>query len=168
MATSLLTRIHVDVSALLNESSPGAGGTLSKIQKIVDLLNGTGSGSADKAYFAERTLNATSNEVLDLAGVLADPLGSTLTFAKVKLLVISNPDTTDGDDLVIGPDATNGWGTAGLVTDASDRIRVNAGGVFVWYDPNGIAVTGGSADELYVETLVGAVTYKVLIVGTSA
>jgi hypothetical protein len=168
MATSLLTRIHLEVTAALNETSPGSGGTLARLATIVDLLNGTGSGQADKVYFAQRSLDAASNEVLDLAGVLADPQGSTLTFAKVKLVAILNLDTVDGEDLVAGPDATNGWGTAGYVQDASDRRRINAGGCDIWYDPNGITVTAGSADELYVASLVGGVTYRILIVGTSA
>jgi hypothetical protein len=168
MATSLNTSLHLEVAALLQASSPVEGAAGGRISVITKLVNGTSSGQADKVYFAERSLNATSNEVLDLAGVLADPLGSTLTFAKVKLVAFYNTDTTDGDDLIVGPDATNGWGASGYVNDASDRRRCNAGGVDIWYDPNGIAVSGGSTDEIYVETLVGAVTYRVLIVGTSA
>jgi hypothetical protein len=165
---SLRTQIYCDVAAFLEGTSPVEGAAGGRIQKIVSLVNGTGSGAADQVYFAERTLDATSSEVLDLAGVLADPLGSTLTFAKVKLVAFLNSDSTDGDDLAIGPDATNGWGAGGYVEDASDRRRCNAGGIDIWYDPNGIAVTAGSADEISVTTKVGAVTYRVLIVGTSA
>lgn len=165
---TLQSRIYVDVQSFLQESSPGEGSAGGRIQKIVDLLTGTGAGQADKVYFAQRTLGAATSELLDLAGVLADPLGTTLTFAKIKLVVFLNEDGTDGEDFTVGPDATNGWGATGWVTDASDRIRVNAGGLHIWYDPNGIAVTGGSVDEIQVTTLVGAVTYRVLIVGTSA
>lgn len=168
MATSLRTQIQMAVDAVLTADSPLTGGVQAHIEKVITLVNGTGAGAADKVYFASRTLGATSTEILDLAGVLADPYGSTLTFAKVKLIAIVNTDTTDGDNLYVGPDATAGWGTAGFVLDASDRVIVPADGCLLWYDPNGVAVTAGSADELYVATPVGAVVYKVLIVGTSA
>lgn len=162
---TLATDIQLKVSALLQESSPKSGGIAGSIEVLVRLLDGTGSGKANKAYFAERTLGAGANEVLDLAGVLADLVGNTLTFTKVKLVAFKNLDETDGDDLAVGPDATNGWGAAGYVSDVSDRRRVNAGGADIWYDPNGIAVGAGATDEINVAALVGGVTYRVLIVG---
>ena len=46
---------------------------------------------------------------------------------------------------------------------------VTGGGLFFWYDPNGAAVTAGTADLLTMINLSGgtALTYKILIVGTS-
>ena len=168
MAVTLSTQIHLEVLAALQASSPVGGGVEGRFQLLQNLISGTAVGQADKVYFAQRSLGAATSEMLDLAGVLADPLGSTLTFAKIKLIAVQNEDTVDGEDLHWGPDATNGWGAAGIVQDASDRRRVNAGGIDIWFDPNGIAVTAGSADELYFTTLVGAITYKLLIIGTSA
>ena len=168
MPTALSTQIHLEVAAFLQASSPTEGGAGGRVNVLAQLVNGTSTGQADRVYFAQRSLGPATSEMLDLSGVLADPLGAVLSFAKIKLIAVQNEDTVDGEDLHWGPDATAGWGVLGIVQDASDRRRANAGGLDIWYDPNGHAVTAGSADELYFTTLVGALTYKLLIIGTSA
>src|SRR5688572_29561037 len=52
------------------------------------LTSGTGADQADKVFYAQRTITASANDDLDLAGVLTDPLGGTLTFVKVKAILI--------------------------------------------------------------------------------
>lgn len=166
---TLTTTVTLDIVARLRASDPSDGAITSHVDEVISLINGTAVGAADKVYYAERTLSGSGNEVLDLAGVLADPGGATLTFAKVKLvLFISDSDEANGDDLEIGPDSSNGWGVGSYVKATANRRVCPAGGIDFWYDPNGLAVSAGTVDELYVEAISGAVDYRVLIVGTSA
>jgi hypothetical protein len=52
------------------------------------LADGTGSGQADKIFSDQRILAASATEDLDLAGSLVDALGATITFVKLKMVVI--------------------------------------------------------------------------------
>lgn len=51
--------------------------------------NGTGVCQANKWYLAYRTLTATTNDDLDLAGSLTDPFGNTLTFTAIKSIFVA-------------------------------------------------------------------------------
>src|SRR5262245_4803254 len=56
----------------------------------MSFANGVGAGQADKIYHGSRTLAPSTSEDIDLAGTfLTDPLGATLTFAKIKAIVIA-------------------------------------------------------------------------------
>ena len=105
--------------------------------------------------------------MLDLAGSLTDRFGSTITFARIKYVFIRNRSTTDGTDIRVGPDATNGW--VGMFIDASDRNKVPAGGFVLWGDPNGQSVGAGATDELWIQNDGSiSVDLDIIIVGTSA
>ena len=132
-----------------------------------DLTSGTVVGSADLVWSDRRSRTTGASEVLDLAGVLTDSFGTTITFVEIVLVAIRNRDTVDGEDFQVGPDATNGW--VGMVMDASDRIRVPAGGHVIWYDPNGQAVGAGATDELWIQNDGSSTNqYDIIIVGRSA
>ena len=122
-------------------------------------------------YSAQRTLSGSSSETLDLAGVLADSYGNTLTFAHVNGIVIRNR----GANVVkIGPNSSNGFGASNGPWNASaDRSTANPAngsnfGTFTWLDPgSGATVTAGTGDLLYVQnTAAGSITYDVLIWGS--
>ena len=131
---------------------------------------GSGAGQAN-AYFSDRRSLAATSEVLDL-DALTDGDGNAIAWTAIKLIAIRNRNTTAGEDLNWGPDATNGWGVGGIVADASDRRTVPAGratgdlGIDVWVDPNGHTVTGGSADEIFVDAGAATISYDILIIGT--
>lgn len=171
MAASLSLKLFALAREYLISENKSIAGP-NEIKAEFTLEDGTSAGQIDLVFSDRRTLSV-GNEVLDLAGTLTDSFGNTITFAKVMMVLIKNRSTTDGDDLEVGPDATNGW--AGAFADASDRVVVAAGrtadepGLFLWFDPRGQAVSAGSTDELYIEN-VGAndVDYDILIVGTSA
>lgn len=162
---SVKTDLVVQVRAAESVASENQQGV---INHIVEVLSTIENSSADVVFSDRRSLSASASEVLDLAGSLSGALGNTLTFARGKLVLIRNRNSTDGDDLNVGPDSTNGW--VGMVADASDRIKVPAGGFLLWYDPNGQAVTAGSADELYIAEIGGAnaVSYDIVILGKSS
>jgi hypothetical protein len=132
-----------------------------------NLATGTGAGQADKIWHDERTLNASASEDLDLAGSLVDAFGVTLTFARVKgVVVYANPANTN--NVVVG-NVTNG--IVGWFGAATHTISVRPGGVFCIFatDATAYAVTSGTADLLHVANSGAgtSVTYDVVIVGSS-
>lgn len=133
---------------------------------LVSLANGTAANQADRVFTDQRTLGASGTEDLDLAGVLVEAFGGTLTFAKLKAIIIKAAAGNTNDVQVTRP-ASNG---APLFMAAGDGIAVKPGGAFVWVAPGaGIAVTGGSGDLLTFTNSGGStpVTYDVIFIGTS-
>lgn len=168
MATSLSVDLLASISTVYASGDAQNPGSVNPVLLSTAILsNGTGAGQADIVYSESRNLGAASSEVLDLAGVLSDAFGTTVAAARVIAFQVANLNSVDGDDLRIGPDATNGW--LGKWLDASDRSLVPAGGHIQWYDPNGQAVTAGSADELFVDNQGGnPIDYSILIIAASA
>ena len=52
------------------------------------LANGTGSGQASQVFTDTRTLAGSATEDLDLAGSLTNAFGTTLTFTKIKAIIV--------------------------------------------------------------------------------
>lgn len=140
---------------------------LSKVS-TVQLRPGTGAGKADKAFFDTRTLAASATENLDLAGGLSDPFGVTLTFVKVKaILVFAHSGNTN--DVVVGGAASNTF--TGPFADATDKAVVPPGGFLAFVAPGaGWTVTASTGDILKIANSAGTtgVDYDIVIIGTSA
>jgi hypothetical protein len=174
MATSLRTRLIMELSAILDAGITGVNAQAEVgpgvLSGSIAWTQGTGSGQADRIYYAERQLAASANETLDLAGVLEDVYGNAITFAKVYAIVVKNVNTAAAK-LEIGPNSSNGFGVDGFWGAAAHRNVVNiSDGVLVLYSPAGVAVTAGTADLLFIENKSGAnaLTYRIAILGTSA
>ncbi len=166
-ADTLTSRASVAIQAVFAKSNALSSpkDVLSKnIQK--EFANGTGSGKADRIFRDQRTLANGANENLALAGVLTDPFGTTLTFAKVKVILIENLSTTQ--TLTIGGAAS--FALVNWVGTATDTIKIPPGGFFAISAPvAGFAVTAGTGDLLKVANSAGAACiYNVILIGTSA
>ncbi|WP_151480628.1 hypothetical protein [Streptomyces albicerus] len=139
-----------------------------KFSKAISLASGTGANQADKIFADTRTLAASATENLDLAGVLTDAFGATLTFARIKLLLVSAAAGNTNNVNVIR-EATNG---VPLFLAAGDGIPVRPGGAFLWVAPDvaGAPVTPATGDLLtFTNSAAGTpVTYDVVIIGASA
>src|SRR6218665_3613353 len=70
--------------------------------------HGTGNGQANEQFSDIRTLAASANENIDLAGTLIGHFGETLTFTKIKAIVIL-ADTGNTNDVIVGGAASNGF-----------------------------------------------------------
>lgn len=163
--TNLLVKLDADLTSaldLVTASSP-----LSVAERI-RLSSGTGLSAADMQWSDTRTLAASATEDLDLAGSLTGPLGTTLTFARIKLVLIMAADGNANDVQVTRP-ASNG---APLFLAAGDGLPVKPGGLFLWVAPNaaGVAVTAATGDLLTVTNSAGStgVTYSIVVIGASA
>lgn len=132
------------------------------------LASGTGAAQADLIFHDKRTIAATTNDDLDLAGSLTDACGATLTFAKVKLIYIENPSGNDGD-VVVGAAASNQF--VGPLGGATHTIAIKPGGCLLLASPvnAGWTVAAGTGDILRVRNAGSASQdIPVIIVGTSA
>lgn len=139
-------------------------------RRSVHLESGTAAGLADLRFADTRTLAASATEDLDLAGVLADTLGTVLTFVRVKGLFIS-ASSANTNNVVIGAAATNAWAT---LLNATGTITLRPGATFAAMsgsaDATGMAVTAGTGDILKVANsgAGSSVSYDIVIIGASA
>lgn len=165
---ALDTNLKIDLASTLTSALDLVTATVPlSYQKRVAMATGTGTNQADKIFSDTRTINASSNEDLDLAGVLTDALGSTLTFVKLKGLLIAASSANTNNVRVTRP-ASNG---VPLFLAASDGIDVLPGGLLLWVGPAaGVTVTAATGDLINVANSSSgtSVTYDVVIIGTSA
>lgn len=126
-----------------------------------------GTGSAQATGFFDATFTATTGGItLSLAS--ADPLGaagddtwtSTAEGAKLRVLVIENQDASNYVSLKKG---TNG--DTNIFSGATDSIRIDAGGIFLWVSPAGSnAMSDGADDELIVTSNSASVVCRIAYV----
>lgn len=166
---TLTTKLIIDLAATYTKAQDLVTGTAPlAYRKRIDLTSGTGLGAADLIFSDTRTLAASATEDLDVAGVLADIYGATLSMARIKgLMVVAAAANTN--NVNITRPASNG---VPLFLAASDGIPVKPGGVFLWTAPDatGIAVTAATGDLITLTNSGGTtgVTYDVVIIGASA
>ncbi|MFE6225480.1 hypothetical protein [Streptomyces sp. NPDC057854] len=132
--------------------------------------SGTGAGQADRAWSDRRTLAASATEDLDLAGVLLDAFGATVTFARIKGLYI-RAAATNVNNVIVGAATANAWaallGATGTLTlRPGAAIGLTTGAA----DAATYAVTAGTGDLLKVANSGAgtAVSYDIVIIGASA
>lgn len=145
------------------------------VELILQLANGTAANQADILFVDERTVASATNDDLDLAGVLSNAFGQTITAAEVVAMVIINKSRTVGaaantTNLTIGVGTNPLVGYLGGTTPTVGPLR--PGGVFLMASPDaaGIAtVTAGTGDILRVANSSGAsATYQIAILARSA
>ena len=130
------------------------------------LTTGTGDDKADLLFHDTRSLTATSED-LDIVGTLTDAFGDTLSMVVVKGLMVKNNNTTNGEDLLVGGAAANGF--ISWVGDATDKVRIRADGIMALFAPqDGYAATAGTADALKVDAGANTVSYSIILIGASA
>lgn len=137
------------------------------VNETIQLLAGTNAvNKADLLFSDTRTIAASGNEDLDLAGVLASAFGATIAAAEIVLLYIKAADANT-NNVVVGPAASAG--ALGPFGDASDRLSIRPGEFLPLISQTGWAVTATSADKINVSNSGAGtgVTYDILIIGRS-
>jgi hypothetical protein len=138
------------------------------IEALLQFASGTGANQVDGVFTDTRSVNASSNDDIDLAGALADALGATVASAEIVAILIKNKSTTQ--TLTVGVAGTNPWVT--MWAASGDGIKVFPGGVFlnVAPDASGLgAVVGGASDVLRVTNGSGSTaTYDIFILFRTA
>jgi hypothetical protein len=174
MAEVLTARLKLSFDATLeNDQTIFESSVPISFSHTISLANGTAIDQADRIYYARRSVTSGVPDEIDLAGALTNPLGTTVTFAKIKLMVVANRSTTAANILEVGGDAA---AVAAMFGAAPDTIKVAPGstsnpvGFLALASPSlaGYAVTGTTADIIEFKAAAGTISYDVLIVGTSA
>jgi hypothetical protein len=128
--------------------------------------SGTASEQCNLVFHDTRSLANSASEDLDLAGSLSSAFGATLTYAKIKAIIIKNNSTTQ--TLTVGGAAANQF--INWVADPTDKINIPPSGFFCLVAPlAGFAVTAGTGDLLKIANgAAGDVaTYDIVLLGSS-
>lgn len=150
---------------LVNSSDLTSDSSSLNYSKAYTISNGTVADSANMIWTDTRTISASGTDDLDLAGVLTDSYGGSITFTKIKGIIVSAAAGNTNLVLVGGGSANfiNWVGAAG------DIIKVRPGGVFALYanDATGYAVTATTADILEIANSSSgtSVTYDIVLIG---
>jgi hypothetical protein len=133
---------------------------------ILNLASGTGAGQASNAFRDQRTLAASGTEDLDLAGVLTNAVGQTITFTKLKVLIIHAAAGNTNNVNVTMP-VSNG---APIFLAAGDGVGIRPNGTYVFTAPTaaGITITAATGDLVTITNSAGTtgVTYDVVALGS--
>ena len=130
---------------------------------------GAGANQANEAFFDTRTLVGADSEDLDLAGVLENAYGETITFAAIKAIVIVKR-SADAEITIGGASSNEFQGPFGAT---GDKHTIAAdGGVFVAAKPDadGWPVVADTGDLLKILNDDGSntATFDIGIIGESA
>jgi hypothetical protein len=153
------------VGTLLKDIDIGSVSHLVNYTASNTFANGTGVDAANMVWVDTRTLSASASEDLDVAGGLTNALGTTLTFTKIKGIIIA-ASAANTNNVVVGGDtnALVNW-----VGAANDVINVRPGGIFCLTAPDATAyaVTASTGDVLQIANSSSgtSVTYDIIIIG---
>lgn len=169
-------QVNFDVTLKAVETTVRASGTseaVDTLRHVVEMLTGTGAGQADLTYYGNRTVAGGANDDIDVAGVLARPLGGVLTAVEIVAIVIVNraaDGTANTTNLTLGGGTNPVVGYMGGTTPTIGPIRPNGVRVLLETDVAGLcAVTPGTGDILRVANSAGAAaTYQIAIIARSA
>lgn len=135
------------------------------ISKALEFTAGTAATTqANILYSKTRTLAASANEDLDLAGALADALGATIASAEIVLIYIAAASGNTNNVNVSRP-ASNGF--IGPFLAAGDGLKIEPGMFTILASRNGWAVTAGTGDLINVANSAAgsSVSYDVVVIG---
>lgn len=172
MAATLALRVALDIVGEIGVSGDLTNGGIVPVRLNPSnvLRNGIGTSQVDKVFSDTRQIAALGNDSLDLnGGGLLDPLGLTLVFAKLKVIVVQARSTNNAaNNVVVTRPASNGvpWASA-----AGDAVPLPPGGLFVWTAPgSGVTVTAATGDLIDIANSAGTnvVDYDIVLAGTSA
>ncbi len=179
MSATLQSKITLLLSSILT-NQVGVATADGKVDTSfgLNLATGTGANQADKLYTTQitRTHGAPAGD-LDLAGVLTDPLGVTLTLVKIRALILFAA-VANVNSVVVGGGVsaplTGMFFDYVATASAQPALRLKPGGLLVLTAPAlaGYPVTATTADKLQIasgdEDATTSVTVDVYVIGTSA
>src|SRR5688572_23001841 len=91
-----------------------------QLARAISLATGTGNGQADLIFSDQRTLGISATEDLDVFASLTGAFGNTLSFARIKALVVYAATGNTNNVNVIRPAAAS----APIFLAASDGVAV--------------------------------------------
>lgn len=166
MALSATVRAEIGAS-LTSVLDQGTATFPASLSKVLSFTDGAGANQVSKLFADTRTLSASATEDLDLAGVLTDAFGATITLVRVKAILVV-ADAANTNNVVVGA-GTNPF--VGPLGGTTPTVSVAPGGVFLVAraDATGWPVTGATGDILKIANSAAgtSVTYSILILGSA-
>lgn len=135
------------------------------IDKHIQITSGTAAlGQADILWADTRTLAASATENLDLAGVLAGLLGSTITAAEITAVYVEAAAGNTNDVVVFGAASAS---FNGPLSGTTPKLTVGPGDCALITNRKGWAVTATTADIILVANSSSGtpVSYNIVLVG---
>lgn len=136
------------------------------IEELLSLAAGTDATNKADVFWQDsgRSISASSNENIDLAGALTDAFGASVVAAEIVLLFVRARSTNTNNVQVTRP-ASNGF--AGPFLATGDGIAVKPGEWAVFVSQSGWAVTASTGDLLNIANSGSgsAVVYDIVIAG---
>ena len=126
--------------------------------------DGSGADQANKQWSKRATLTATSvtHDLTALTGTFG-----TVTFTKIKLLVLVNESTTDGAFLTLGNAASTQW--AAPFGGSTQTLKVGPGQALVLgslkAQSTGAWTVDASNKSLKIDAGAATITYKLVLIG---
>ena len=133
--------------------------------KILSLVEGTDATNKANILFADtRTIAASANENIDLAGALSDAFGASIVAAEIVAIYIAAKAANTNNVNVTRP-ASNGF--IGPFLAASDGVAIKPGEYALFVSQSGWAVTAATGDLLNIANSAGGtgVDYDIIVVG---
>lgn len=170
---ALTSTLRIKLAASQTGSSDFGGPSFSPVlEHVINLANGVAADQADLLFVDQRTVAASTNDDLDLAGVLTGAFGAVITAAEIVAIVLINAPQSGAanvSSLTVGGAAAPFVGFLGGTTPTIGPI--GPGGFLVIGCPSaaGIGtVTPTSADVLRVANGAGgSATYQIGILARS-
>lgn len=171
---ALSSTLRIKLAASQTGSNDYGGPAFSPaLEHVMNLANGVAADQADLLFVDQRSVAASSNDDIDLAGVLASAFGATITAAKMKALVLINAPQTGAanlSSLTIGLSSAPFVGFLGGTTPTLGPI--GPGGFVVLGCPTLLglgAITATTADILRIANGAGGTAiYQLGLVLTSS
>lgn len=159
MAATVRVKVEVEIV----ESYTGDLGNPGKVHrwtKDAVFTSGNGSSQFDKVHSDIAAVTAD----YDVAGVVTDAQGATITMSKVGLVVAENRGTTSGNMLYLGGDANS----VPIFGAAADFLKLGPQGFAVICNPvDGWSVTAGTGDVVELNHNSGTFDHAVIVAGRS-
>lgn len=168
MATTYTGKIGLSLLSVLRDDLDLAD-PADIVQKTwqIAFTDGAGANQGNQQWHDRRTVATSATDTLDLNGSLTNQYGTTVSFARVKLLLVYNE--TGGGQLQLRPGASNAWANLFPGLGGTGHY-INSPGIVMHYagDATGWAVSAGS-DTIRLVNQSGSLTatYNILIVGST-
>lgn len=167
MATTFSGSLKITASGTLAKDTDLASLTqVLNYSQTYTLANGTSADQANMMWADTRTLTASSSENLDVYGGLTNAFGDTISFTRLKGIIIFAA-ATNTNNVLLGGDSAS---VASIFSNINDIAIIRPGGFLALCSPDatGYAVTATTADILKVANSAGttSVTYDIILIGT--
>lgn len=167
---TLTTQIRASVTAQLSKSGDLGSPAATLILSFLDTLeDGVTNLTADLVWAETSTIAASDTGVLDFGtgGGLVDALGDPFEPAEI-CLYYAKADEDNVNNVVFGANASEPW--LGPMAGTTPTTAIKPGAFFLWFAPQGWAVTNNSADKMKrANSGAGSgVDFSEIIIGRSA